>query len=181
MRVVVTKLPHFPLRWSDHLSTGCPKPLTRTRAAAPVQKAWNISPQIDPVSYSKWPIPTLTVTENGLMVSSSSSHTPGGKGNRLNAGIEPGNYPDLFNSSIPGQDRARYVTGERQCYSLFSDRNISDEGCYIFLAECDGEARVIWGYQDDEDTAREFILKKGEFQSVVQSLLDRFTSSTTPT
>lgn len=55
------------------------------------------------------PIPEQVTADNGLEVKSNSKHTPGMDGNRPNAGTEPQNSLDLFNSSVPGGDGVRYA------------------------------------------------------------------------
>jgi len=49
---------------------------------------------------SSIPVPNAVLAENGLMYKSNSKHTLGMPGNRLDAGIEPMNSLELFNSSI---------------------------------------------------------------------------------
>ncbi|GJH25797.1 hypothetical protein [Caballeronia novacaledonica] len=55
------------------------------------------------------PIPDTVTADNGLEVQSNPKHTPGMPGNRPNAGTEPANSLDLFNSSEQGGDGVRYV------------------------------------------------------------------------
>ncbi|MDC4253548.1 VENN motif pre-toxin domain-containing protein, partial [Acinetobacter baumannii] len=56
------------------------------------------------------PVSTPTVANNGLIYKSNPKHTPGGEGNRPNAGIEPKNSLELFEKSIPvsGDSSKRY-------------------------------------------------------------------------
>lgn len=50
---------------------------------------------------SALPVPDSKVASNGLNYKSNPKHTLGGDGNRANAGIEPKNSIDIFESSIP--------------------------------------------------------------------------------
>jgi filamentous hemagglutinin len=56
------------------------------------------------------PVSTPTVAQNGLLYKSNPKHTPGGEGNRPNAGIEPKNSLELFEKSISisGDSSKRY-------------------------------------------------------------------------
>ncbi|WP_407345166.1 hemolysin/hemagglutinin-like protein HecA precursor [Dickeya ananatis] len=47
------------------------------------------------------PVPESVMASNGLKYKSNPKHTPGGDGNRPNAGIEPKDSLDLFAQSIP--------------------------------------------------------------------------------
>ena len=58
---------------------------------------------------NRLPIPDTVTGENGLQVESNPKHTPGMEGNRSNAGTEPRNSLDLFNSSVPAGDGVRYA------------------------------------------------------------------------
>lgn len=58
---------------------------------------------------NRLPIPDTVTGDNGLQVESNPKHTPGMEGNRSNAGTEPRNSLDLFNSSVPGGDGVRYA------------------------------------------------------------------------
>ncbi|WP_334017328.1 hemagglutinin repeat-containing protein [Burkholderia gladioli] len=58
---------------------------------------------------SRLPIPEKTTADNGLQVESNPKHTPGMRGNRANAGTEPKDSLDLFNSSISDGGSARYA------------------------------------------------------------------------
>jgi len=55
------------------------------------------------------PIPEPVIAKNGLKVESNTKHTPGMPGNRPNAGVEPKNSLELFNSSIEGGPKTRYA------------------------------------------------------------------------
>lgn len=53
---------------------------------------------------NRLPIAEPTVENNSLRIESNSKHTPGAKGSRPNAGIEPKNSLDLFEHSIATKD-----------------------------------------------------------------------------
>ncbi|NML30422.1 hypothetical protein [Paraburkholderia antibiotica] len=70
------------------------------------------------------PIPEQVTADNGLEVKSNSKHTPGMDGNRSNAGTEPRNSLDLFNSSVPGGEGVRYaIDSNGNINRFFSDGN----------------------------------------------------------
>jgi filamentous hemagglutinin len=66
---------------------------------------------------NRLPIPETVTAKNGLQVQSNTKHTAGMPGNTPNAGIEPANSLDLFNSSIDG--------GNGVCYAIDSNGNIN--------------------------------------------------------
>ncbi|MDN7585718.1 hemagglutinin repeat-containing protein [Burkholderia seminalis] len=73
---------------------------------------------------NRLPIPETVTADNGLQVVSNPKHTPGMPGNRSNAGTEPGDSLDLFNSSIPGGENTRYAIDSRGNINRFySDGN----------------------------------------------------------
>jgi filamentous hemagglutinin len=75
-------------------------------------------------SNNRLPIPETVTADNGLQVASNPKHTLGMPGNRPNAGTEPSNSLDLFNSSIPGGDNTRYAIDSRGNINRFySDGN----------------------------------------------------------
>ena len=68
------------------------------------------------------PIPEQVTADNGLEVKSNPKHTPGMDGNRSNAGTEPRNSLDLFNSSVPGGEGVRYaIDSNGNINRFFSD------------------------------------------------------------
>ncbi|WP_246189761.1 hypothetical protein [Pandoraea communis] len=69
---------------------------------------------------NRLPIPDVAKGENGLQVESNPKYTPGMGGNRPNAGVEPKNSPDLFNSSVSGGDGVRYAIDESGNINRFS-------------------------------------------------------------
>jgi filamentous hemagglutinin len=69
---------------------------------------------------NRLPIPDVTKGDNGLQVESNPKHTPGMGGNRPNAGTEPKNSLDLFNSSVAGGDRVRYAIDSNGNINRFS-------------------------------------------------------------
>lgn len=73
------------------------------------------------------PIPETVTADNGLQVESNPKHTPGMPGNRSNAGTEPRNSLDLFNSSIPGGEGTRYAIDSNGNISRF---NTDGNGVY---------------------------------------------------
>lgn len=73
---------------------------------------------------SRLPIPEKTTADNGLQVESNPKHTPGVQGNRPNAGTEPRNSLDLFNSSISDGGKARYaIDSSGNINRFYSDGN----------------------------------------------------------
>ncbi|WP_454056108.1 hemagglutinin repeat-containing protein [Cupriavidus sp. Marseille-Q8015] len=73
---------------------------------------------------NRLPIPDTVTADNGLQIQSNSKHTAGMPGNRPNAGIEPRNSLDLFNSSIPGGEKSRYaIDAEGSINRFYSDGN----------------------------------------------------------
>ena len=73
---------------------------------------------------NRLPIPEVVTADNGLQVESNPKHTPGMPGNRANAGTEPSNSLDLFNSSIPGDGDKRYaIDSNGNINRFYSDGN----------------------------------------------------------
>ncbi|WP_425127550.1 hemagglutinin repeat-containing protein [Burkholderia gladioli] len=73
---------------------------------------------------SRLPIPEKTTADNGLQVESNPKHTPGMRGNRANAGTEPKDSLDLFNSSISDGGSARYaIDSSGNINRFYSDGN----------------------------------------------------------
>ncbi|WP_081337604.1 hemagglutinin repeat-containing protein [Burkholderia pseudomultivorans] len=73
---------------------------------------------------SRLPIPEKTTADNGLQVESNPKHTLGVQGNRPNAGTEPRNSLDLFNSSISDGGKARYaIDSSGNINRFYSDGN----------------------------------------------------------
>jgi len=73
---------------------------------------------------SRLPIPDTVTADNGLQVESNPKHTAGMPGNNPNAGTEPTNSLDLFNSSIPGGDGVRYaIDSNGNINRFYSDGN----------------------------------------------------------
>jgi filamentous hemagglutinin len=70
---------------------------------------------------SRLPIPETVTADNGLQVESNPKHTTGMQGNRPNAGSEPTNSLDLFNSSIQGGDGVRYAIDSQGNINRFYD------------------------------------------------------------
>ena len=60
-------------------------------------------------SDNRLPIPEQVKADNSLQVKSNPKHTPGAPGSNWNAGTEPRNSLDLFNSSVPGNDDDRFA------------------------------------------------------------------------
>jgi filamentous hemagglutinin len=63
-------------------------------------------------SDNRLPIPSATIGSNGLPIESNGKHTPGLPGYNPNAGTEPRNSLELFNSSVPSTkdgDTTRYT------------------------------------------------------------------------
>jgi filamentous hemagglutinin len=58
---------------------------------------------------------------NGFQVESNPKHTPGMAGNNPNAGTEPPNSLDLFNSSVSGKGRTRYAIDDQGNLNRFSN------------------------------------------------------------
>ncbi|MDR5671280.1 hypothetical protein KPA97_68790, partial [Burkholderia cenocepacia] len=59
-----------------------------------------------------------------LQVKSNPKHTPGAPGNNWNAGTEPRNSLDLFNSSVPGDGDDRYaIDSNGNIHRFTEDRN----------------------------------------------------------
>ncbi|WP_414448931.1 hemagglutinin repeat-containing protein [Burkholderia sp. 22PA0099] len=73
---------------------------------------------------NRLPIPEAVTADNGLQVESNPKHTPGMPGNRPNAGTEPGNSLDLFNTSISGGEKTRYaIDSNGNINRYYSDGN----------------------------------------------------------
>lgn len=73
---------------------------------------------------NRLPIPEKVTADNGLQVESNPKHTPGMQGNRPNAGTEPNDSLDLFNSSIPSGDKTRYaIDSDGNINRFYSDGN----------------------------------------------------------
>ncbi|MEX3817306.1 hemagglutinin repeat-containing protein [Paraburkholderia sp. BR14262] len=73
---------------------------------------------------NRLPIPDTVTADNGLQVESNPKHTAGMPGNNPNAGTEPSNSLDLFNSSIPGADGVRYaIDSNGNINRFYSDGN----------------------------------------------------------
>jgi hypothetical protein len=56
---------------------------------------------------------------------------------------------------------------------LVSTESLSDEGNYVFLVECEGAAKLIYGYKENFNDAKEMVLMRGEFQKVVEGALKK--------
>lgn len=74
------------------------------------------------------PVPKPIKANNGLIYKSNSKHTPGGEGNRPNAGIEPKNSLAIFESSVPltikgKEHKARYTMDGNGDVHRFSPDN----------------------------------------------------------
>lgn len=73
---------------------------------------------------NRLPIPEKVTADNGLQVESNPKHTPDMPGNRPNAGTEPSDSLDLFNSSIPSGDKTRYaIDSDGNINRFYSDGN----------------------------------------------------------
>jgi filamentous hemagglutinin len=73
---------------------------------------------------NRLPIPETVTADNGLQVESNPKHTPGAQGNRPNAGTEPRDSLDLFNSSVPSGDKTRYaIDADGNINRFYSDGN----------------------------------------------------------
>ncbi|ALF90704.1 MULTISPECIES: hemagglutinin repeat-containing protein [Ralstonia solanacearum species complex] len=70
---------------------------------------------------NRMPIPEKVTADNGLQVESNPKHTPGMLGSNPRAGTEPRNSLDLFNSSIPGEDNARYAIDSKGNINRYYD------------------------------------------------------------
>nr|WP_253907330.1 hemagglutinin repeat-containing protein [Herbaspirillum rubrisubalbicans] len=74
---------------------------------------------------SALPVPEMVVARNGLSYKSNTKHTPGAGGSRFNAGTEPSNSLEIFNSSIetskPGVRLA--VDKQGNVHRFFDDNN----------------------------------------------------------
>ncbi|MBR8070653.1 immunity 42 family protein [Burkholderia cenocepacia] len=57
---------------------------------------------------------------------------------------------------------------------LVSPESLSDEGHYMFLVEFGEQAKLISGFKEDLSSVRQVILKRGEFQGVVRSAIEKF-------
>lgn len=56
---------------------------------------------------------------------------------------------------------------------LVSAESLSDEGHYVFLVEGSGQAKLIYGFKDEPQSAYEVVVGLGEFQSVVRDVLGK--------
>jgi len=94
------------------------------------------------------PVSTPTVAQNGLLYKSNPKHTPGGEGNRPNAGIEPKNSLELFEKSIS-------VSGDSsKRYSVDSKGNI-----HQFTYEGAGSNTYHWAGRTGGDQNSQQIMK----------------------
>jgi Immunity protein 42 len=60
----------------------------------------------------------------------------------------------------------------RKDFSYFvSVESLSDEGYNVFLVESMGEARLIYGLNEDVESVNAVVLRSGEFQSVVREIV----------
>ncbi len=73
------------------------------------------------------PVKKITKTPNGLLYQSNPKHTPGGAGNRPNAGIEPRNSLKLFCKSVPSSEkpnvRFTYDSKTKTLHRFFGNAN----------------------------------------------------------
>jgi hypothetical protein len=73
-------------------------------------------------------------------------------------------YQELCSRAFPSMDS----DAEHNDFThLVSAESLSDEGCYVFLVESLGQAKLIYGFNQDPSSIGEVVLKRGEFQSVV--------------
>ncbi|MEI1722104.1 hemagglutinin repeat-containing protein [Acinetobacter baumannii] len=102
------------------------------------------------------PVSTPTVANNGLIYKSNPKHTPGGEGNRPNAGIEPKNSLELFEKSIP-------VSGDSsKRYSVDSKGNI-----HQFTYEGTGSNTYHWAGRTGIDQNPQQIMKVNKIPNEV--------------
>ncbi|HEY0210185.1 hypothetical protein [Acerihabitans sp.] len=74
---------------------------------------------------NRLPIPEAIVASNGLKVESNTKHTPGARGFRPNAGVEPRDSLKIFEGSVTiGSDKHRYAKDPNGCIHRFSPDNI---------------------------------------------------------
>ncbi|MBD2812631.1 hypothetical protein ID853_17560, partial [Xenorhabdus sp. Vera] len=80
---------------------------------------------------NRLPIPTSTTASNGFEIKSNTKHTPGAPGFRPNAGVEPRNSLDLFETSIPTKDpKVRLSIDEKGNIHRFFNENKDGNGAF---------------------------------------------------
>lgn len=79
-------------------------------------------------------------------------------------------YAELVAKAFPTMDSEAEESDYKHLVSLGS---LLDEGHQIFLVESGNQAKLIFGNSKKTSSPREFILKRGELQSVVLDTLTR--------
>jgi hypothetical protein len=77
-------------------------------------------------------------------------------------------YVELFGRAFPSGESEAAINDFKHFVSVES---LSDEGYNVFLVESMGEARMIYGLNEDADTVNAVVLQRGEFQAVVNEIL----------
>lgn len=80
-------------------------------------------------------------------------------------------YAELVEKAFPDMDSDAIDNDYRHLISVGS---LSDDGHEIFIVEWQEQARIIWGRRKHQGDAQEIYLRRGEFQDVVRSAVDRF-------
>lgn len=75
-------------------------------------------------------------------------------------------YKELCERTFPSLDSELESSDFRY---LVSSESLSDEGHYFFLVEFSGQARLIYGFQEETSSVYETFLALGEFQRVVRN------------
>ncbi|TKC77197.1 hypothetical protein FAZ69_32920 [Trinickia terrae] len=80
-------------------------------------------------------------------------------------------YAELVARAFPATDS----DAENSDYAhLVSTGSLLDAGFRVFLVELEDQAKLIWGSRQEVSTIREVVLKRGEFQKVVQYAIASF-------
>ncbi|MCK4125797.1 immunity 42 family protein [Ralstonia pseudosolanacearum] len=83
-------------------------------------------------------------------------------------------YMEIYERAFPDMDS----DAEESDYKHFvSPPSLMDEGHIFFLVESGDLAKLIYGFKRDASSVIEVVMRRGEFQSVVCSVIDRWKAS----
>ncbi|WP_390623180.1 Imm42 family immunity protein [Ralstonia syzygii] len=83
-------------------------------------------------------------------------------------------YMEIYERAFPDMDS----DAEESDYKHFvSPPSLMDEGHIFFLVESGDSAKLIYGFKRDTSSVIEVVMRRGEFQSVVRGVIDRWKAS----
>lgn len=79
-------------------------------------------------------------------------------------------YVELVARAFPAMDSDAEDSDYKHLISVGS---LLDEGHHVFLVESKEQAKLIAGFKDDLGSVREVLLRRGEFQKIVQGAIEK--------